>query len=217
VGRALSPVAARPHDLIRLADLSALPTDAAPAWVGPSLADAPWVVVRRSVAPAGFLAVGVRGVARHERHAALIPLHTAARVVQPEDLRPTDAPTARTPALAALRQARVILDDLALTWGPGGSVGFELATGRPTTTSTSDLDLIIRTDAVPTPTWAADLIDRLSRLSARVDCLVETGIGAIALAELAAAPPTFVLRTNTGPQLVSIEHINAMIAAGGPR
>ena len=34
--------------------------------------------------------------------------------------------------------------DLPLPWGPVGSVGFELATGRKVTTEVSDLDIVIR-------------------------------------------------------------------------
>jgi phosphoribosyl-dephospho-CoA transferase len=92
-----------------------------------------------------------------------------------------------------------------------GSVGFELATGTAVTRSTSDLDLLVRTDALLACAWASDLVDQLSLLPARVDCQVETKIGAVALLELAANPPTLVLRTRTGPRLVSIEDLRAMI------
>jgi phosphoribosyl-dephospho-CoA transferase len=213
----LSPIQARPHDLIRLEDPSALVVSAAPAWVGPSLAGAPWVVVRRCMAPPGFFAVGIRGAARSERCAALIPTLSAASTVKPEDLRPQQGnPIAQTktqtPAAATLQQACAIMDETALAWGPVGSVGFELATGTPATRSTSDLDLIVRTDEVPACAWASSLVDQLSRLPARVDCQVETKVGAIALSELAANPPTLVLRTRAGPRLVSIEGLRAMIA-----
>lgn len=67
----------RPHDLLRIADPGAHLTGSEPAWVGPSLAAAPWVVVRRSTAPTGQLAVGVRGQARHERHALFMPINAA--------------------------------------------------------------------------------------------------------------------------------------------
>nr|WTB34024.1 malonate decarboxylase holo-ACP synthase [Streptomyces sp. NBC_00830] len=194
----------RPHDLFRIADPGAHLTGSEPAWVRSSLAAAPWVVVRRSTAPAGQLAVGVRGRARHERHALLMPIEAAIVCRRPEDLRPVEASgPARTPALSALREAGPILHDLGLPWGPTGSVGFELATGRPTTTATSDLDLLIRTESLPSPVWAAELISRLSALSARVDCQLQTASGAVALAELATGQQTLVLRTGSGPQLVT--------------
>ncbi|MET7422649.1 phosphoribosyl-dephospho-CoA transferase MdcG domain-containing protein [Dactylosporangium sp. NPDC005555] len=84
-------------------------------------------------------------------------------------------------------------------WGPTGSAGFELATGHPTTTDASDLDVIIRRDTIPTAVWAAELRDRLP---AGVDCLIETPAGGVALAELAAGPATVALRTGDGPRLV---------------
>ncbi|WNO62450.1 malonate decarboxylase holo-ACP synthase [Streptomyces sp. NBC_00121] len=205
----------RPHDLLRIADPGAHLTGSEPAWVGPSLAAAPWVVVRRSTAPTGQLAVGVRGQARHERHALFMPINAAIACRRPEDLRPVEASApARTPALSALQEAGPILHDLGLPWGPTGSVGFELATRRPTTTATSDLDLLIRTESLPSPARAAELIGRLSALSARVDCQLQTPSGAVALAELATGPQTLMLRTRTGPQLVTREGIRAVTTDG---
>ena len=194
----------QPHDLLRIADPGTYLTGSEPVWVRTSLAAAPWVVVRRSTAPAGQLAVGVRGRSRHERHALLMPIEAAIACRRPEDLRPMAANgPARTPALSALRKAIPILHDLGLAWGPTGSVGFELATGRPTTTATSDLDLLVRAESLPTPAWAANLISRLSALPVRVDCQLQTPNGAAALAELATGPRTLVLRTSGGPQLVT--------------
>lgn len=228
----------RAHDLIRLTDPAMLLTGTEPDWVARSLLTTPWVVVRRAEAPPGHLPVGVRGTARHERHAAEIPRWAAARTVRPEELRPAvrrgdigpvvrpedigpavrpedlgpavrpedlrpGEGTDRTPALAALRQICPFLDELALAWGPVGSVGFERATGRPVTTAGSDLDLIVRTETLPTPAWAAGLHKRLSVLPARVDCQVETPAGAVALAELAAGPDQLLLRTRSGPRLTT--------------
>ncbi|WP_051740948.1 malonate decarboxylase holo-ACP synthase [Streptomyces xylophagus] len=198
----------RAHDLIRLTDPAVLLTGTEPDWVARSLLTTPWVVVRRAEAPPGHLPVGVRGTARHERHAARIPLRAAARTVRPEELRPGDG-TDRTPALAALRQIGPLLDELGLPWGPVGSVGFERATGRPVTTAASDLDLIVRTETLPTPAWAAGLHNRLSDLPARVDCQIEMPAGAVALAELAAGPAQLLLRTRNGPRLTTYRQEHA--------
>jgi len=193
----------RPHDLLRVRDVDALLTDAAPAWTRASLTRVPWVVVRRAEAPAGQVAVGVRGRARHERHALLLPVSGVETLVRPESLRAPAAPAAgEVPAMRALRACRRILDD-GLCWGPTGSVGFELATGRATATAASDLDLVIRMSALPSSRWAADLLVQLAELPARVDCQLHTPGGAVALVELAADPDTIVLRTSAGPQLTS--------------
>ncbi len=210
--RALRPlIRARPHDLVRLAGPDAVLTGTEPAWVGAALAAAPWAVIRRAPAPAGHLAAGVRGPARHQRHAMLIPAGAAAGIARPEDLRPAASVIApETPALAALRECRPILDGLGRPWGPTGSTGFELATGCPATTQDSDLDLLIRLDTLSGFTDATALASQLSRLPARVDCHLETGHGAVALAELATHPDKIVLRTSDGPRLVTLEQAMMM-------
>ncbi|MEV4513948.1 malonate decarboxylase holo-ACP synthase [Dactylosporangium sp. NPDC049525] len=200
----------RTHDLVRLADPSAVLIGTEPAWVAESLAGAPWAVVRRGTAPDGQVAVGVRGPARHQRHAALVPTHAVQRVVRPEQLRPgRDASADRTPALAALRAIGPTLDGLGHDWGPVGSVGFELATGRPTTTPASDLDVVVRCDPLPGADWAAELLDTFPALPARVDCLIETTAGAVALAELATGADRVLLRTAGGACLADPARIRA--------
>ena len=46
--------------------------------------------------------------------------------------------------MAALTRAAPFLASLGCRWGPGGSVGFELATTAATTRASSDLDVILR-------------------------------------------------------------------------
>ncbi|NEB93516.1 malonate decarboxylase holo-ACP synthase [Streptomyces bauhiniae] len=195
----------RPHDLLRVTDPSVLLTGAPPAWVRAVVERTAWAVVRRDGGETGRVAVGVRGVTRGERHATTVPVAAVAEHVRPEDLRDRiDGGRQRTPAMAALRPAASFLAGIGCPWGPTGSVGFELGTRRPVTTPDSDLDIVIRSDALPSPTCAAEWIGALSGLPARVDCLLETSAGAVALAELAAAPPTLVLRTARGPRLISL-------------
>jgi phosphoribosyl-dephospho-CoA transferase len=194
--------APRPHDLLLLADPLAALTGDEPAWVRPAVTAVPWVVVRRAAAAEGQVAVGVRGSARSERHALALPLDAIADVVRPEDLRPRPGP-ARTPAILAVRTADPALNSFGHPWGPTGSAGFELATGAPTTTQASDLDLIIRVPAVLRRDGAAELLDRLSALPTRVDCQLETSQGAVALAELAMTTEQILFRTRNGPELVA--------------
>lgn len=198
----------RPHDLLRL-NRGVHVTDA-PPWARVSLAQTPWVVVRRALAPEDSIAVGVRGAARSQRWATTIPLSAATEVVTPESLRDVrPGAAAGRPALRALTGLRSALDQTGLIWGPVGSVGFELCTGVSTVTATSDLDLVIRAgDLNPS------VIARLSALhgfltnaSSRVDCQVETPLGAVALGELATDPRQLLVRGFTGPRLVSTEHL----------
>jgi phosphoribosyl-dephospho-CoA transferase len=86
-------------------------------------------------------------------------------------------------------------------WGPGGSVGFELASGCATATASSDLDLMLWLGDVIPVAGARSLLEALAGLSVRTDVLLEMPCGAIALAEYARAAG-FMLRTTQGPRMV---------------
>jgi phosphoribosyl-dephospho-CoA transferase len=87
-------------------------------------------------------------------------------------------------------------------WGPGGSVGFELVSGVPSTTSGSDLDLVLNADEPVTRTDAVRLHADLSRLPVRIDLLLETPHGAAMLSEYAKEQGLMLLRSAQGPRLV---------------
>jgi phosphoribosyl-dephospho-CoA transferase len=197
------------HDLIRLREPIALIMDAAvPAWVEPALSRAPWVVVRRDHVRDGMIPVGVRGRVRHERFAAVVAIAEIAEQLSPEELTESRYVIARkrkdeAPALAALARVAPILTSRGHRWGPGGSVGFEIATGVTTATSSSDLDVIIRQDHWLGPLEAIDLRAVLAEAAApaRVDVLLETPRGGVSLADLAAMPARLLVRTPDGPRL----------------
>jgi phosphoribosyl-dephospho-CoA transferase len=195
---------ARPHDLLRLSGSAALPGDA-PAWAVHILRVVPWVVVRRGPASDRLIPVGVRGTTRSERYGTQVALEDVREVVAPGALAHVSTLVRDLPALRTLSAVRPLLDSVGLVWGPTGSVGFELATGQPTATPDSDLDLLIRT-----PHGVADMLPALRRLHqgfgslpARVDCQIELSTGAIALAELIGSKPDIMIRTADGPRLVA--------------
>jgi phosphoribosyl-dephospho-CoA transferase len=107
------------------------------------------------------------------------------------------------PALAALDCVRDFLMRLAYRWGPGGSVGFELATGIATATASSDLDLILRRDGPLAPDQATDLLAALVQAAApaRIDVMLETPLGGVSLADVAAERAQVLVRTPSGPRL----------------
>lgn len=196
----------RPHDLLRLsaAAAGALPIDA-PPWTRGVLRTAPWVVVRRASAPDGFVAAGIRGADRAHRYAWLVSSDDIQTTLTPEDLADVRALVGRdVPAILALPKAREPLGEAGFPWGPTGSVGFELATGIPTATSDSDLDLLVRVGQLDAATLArlTTLFERLAHLGVRVDCQVDTPVGAIALAELVSESSEVLVRTPSGPRLV---------------
>jgi phosphoribosyl-dephospho-CoA transferase len=197
------------HDLIRLREPVALTADApVPGWVEPALLQTPWVVVRRGHVCDGMMPVGVRGLARSQRFAAFVSVGEIASRLSPEDLTVLyhDMEQKRkeaVPALAALARVAPILSSRGHRWGPGGSVGFEIATGEVAATSSSDLDLILRRDHRLGPDEASDLQAVLAEAAApaRVDVLLETPLGGVSLADLAAMPARVLVRTPDGPRL----------------
>lgn len=197
------------HELIRLRTLNALTVEApAPAWVSSALRRTPWVVVRRGYVCDGMLPVGVRGSARHERFAAWLALTEIADRLTPEDLIDQSdmiEPKRReeAPALAALARVAPLLASHRLRWGPGGSAGFEIATGVPTATCSSDLDLILRRDRRFAPGEAIDLLAAVTEAASpvQIDVMLETPCGGVSLADLAAMPDKMLVRTPAGPRL----------------
>jgi phosphoribosyl-dephospho-CoA transferase len=214
------------HTLVRIRGPQALATAPVcgsdlPDWARESLRRAPWVVVRRAPSNGGLLPVGVRGEFRNERFAAWLSPDEALEYVTPQELvstrswaRAAAAYPVRHRAIAALAVGdpveRILGENgLGKLWGPVGGVGFELATGKPTATAGSDLDLMVD---FGTPELiasnAGSLWDALAALPVRVDVLLETPNGAIALSEYVRVragdnPHSFVLRTPSGPRLIA--------------
>jgi phosphoribosyl-dephospho-CoA transferase len=197
------------HDLIRLREPIALVVNSpVPPWVEPLLRRTPWVVVRRGQVRDRMVPVGVRGLARAQRFAAFVAVAAIADRLSPEDL--TDSRYVieqkrknAVPALAALTGVAPILARHCPRWGPGGSVGFEIATGVATATASSDLDLILRQDRRLEPNEAIALLRALTEAAApaRIDVLLETPMGGVSLADLAAMPAQVLVRTPYGSSL----------------
>ena len=161
------------HDLIRLREPIELTVDApVPSWVEPVLRRTPWVVVRRGHVRDGMMPVGVRGMTRQQRFAAFLAVAEIADRLSPEDLAASPHVIERerkdaVPALAALARVATVLACRGQRWGPGGSIGFEIATGVAAATPSSDLDLILRQDQRLGPDEAVDLRAALAEAAAR--------------------------------------------------
>jgi phosphoribosyl-dephospho-CoA transferase len=179
------------HDLLQIDAHSLTPDSISqPPWVRETLSSCPWVVVRRGRAPAGQIAIGVRGATRSERWAGFLSEGLIRKIVRPAELlvlSRTSATIRRTPALQALREVIERWQGLTLPWGPTGSVGFELATRHQVTTEASDLDLAIRAMNQIDTERASFLWDRLAGLQAKVDVRVETPVCSFSLEEYAHA------------------------------
>lgn len=197
------------HSLLRLSNADALEWESdPPEWAAETLRRAPFVVMRRPLPRPEVFPVGIRGAARSQRAAAWVPVGAAQECITPQMLAAQHAWRQRrdfavTPAVAALEQAAAIFDHhgMAGRWGPAGSVGFELASGVRATTPNSDLDIVLDAAASMARADAARLHTELSALTVRIDVLLETPNGAVALAEYAKSAGAILLRAPQGPRL----------------
>ena len=195
----------RPHDLLRLKPGAMLEDTEAPAWVVESLVLAPFVVVRRGEIHAGLVPVGIRGSTRAQRYPASVHADDVATVVTPEALAASGSwhthSRGALPAFAALDRVADAAVALNLIWGPGGSVGFELASGLAVVREDSDLDVIVR----PTTQHSHADLERFAHAvndpAARVDIVIEGAQGAVALQEWLHSPQRVLIKTANGPQL----------------
>jgi phosphoribosyl-dephospho-CoA transferase len=97
------------------------------------------------------------------------------------------------------------LDVASLTWGPTGSVGFELATGQEAVTEKSDIDIVIRISEEFTITFAQKIENGLKNLPFRIDVQLEMKEGAFSLSEYVNSEGKEVLfRTMDGPFLKEV-------------
>jgi phosphoribosyl-dephospho-CoA transferase len=192
----------RVHDLLLVRSRSVTASDPGqPAWLTSALGQDLWVVVRRGTPPKGSIAVGVRGSLRHERWGGYVNPANVLERKSPEQLRSRLGLASRSslPAFQALAFLEDRLNGLDLEWGPGGSAGFELASGKPAVKEQSDLDLIFFAPERFDRTRALHLWKLVSASPGKVDALVETAYSGFSLEEYAAGhSEKFLLRTREG-------------------
>jgi phosphoribosyl-dephospho-CoA transferase len=155
-----------------------------------ALCDPPFVVVRRGAITADEIPIGIRGVRRNERWATTCHPKHVKRILTPQSLLARAIPDRPMPALHALR---LLKERWPPNWGPGGSVGFELATGAPVVTPDSDLDAVIYAPNPIDITEARNLLEATRNLPAAVDIRVETPHVGFSLAEYVAHPGAKIL------------------------
>ena len=190
------------HDLILLGTESAvISTQGGTACPYFNPNQRPWVVVRRGRVSDGLIPMGVRGSQRHERWPGFTRLGEVLGVRRPDQLRLLLAEDSRR-ALQAFRTLSYLesrLVGLEMIWGPGGSVGYELASGIPAVRSDSDLDFILFAPRKLEIAEAQDLWRMISSAPGKVDALVETPYCGFSLQEFVTAPPRkILLRTSDG-------------------
>jgi phosphoribosyl-dephospho-CoA transferase len=163
------------------------------------------VVVRRAPMTRDLVPIGIRGPERFQRWGAWCSTVGIRRIIKPADLLTQfvtiDDSQAR-PVLRALRSLMTSWQWFKCPWGPGGSLGFELASGKSTTTSSSDLDIVIYANQQFSRTVAQRLIAATNDLEVAVDIRTETPVCGFSLAEYARSDAQkILLRTSAGPVL----------------
>ncbi len=198
----------QPHDLLKIKDGTHLiEKENVPEWLSKSISDVRFVVVRRAPIIDGEIPIGIRGKTRTERFGTFIPLSDVTERITPEQLVAEQKWRShpcyeRFGIFQALDLVESVLQQYQLSWGPTGSVGFELASGQPTITETSDLDIIIRANDIPI-NIAKEIVSAFKEANVRIDPLVERQDGAISLIEYSKGLPSILLRTIDGPKLIN--------------
>ncbi|HCV79289.1 MAG TPA: phosphoribosyl-dephospho-CoA transferase [Pseudomonas sp.] len=191
----------RPHDLLWGLTPDALPAQV-PTWAHQVAQAGLPVVVRRAAPESDRIPVGLRGTTRAERMAAWLKPAAVRRQHSPEALR-ISKDCRDLPVFSSLAAIGSLLDELGLPWGPTGAAGYELASGWPALHAGSDLDLLIRCTApLPRDQARALLASLQAQALCRLDVLLETPLGGVALADWAGDAPRVLLKTAAGPQLV---------------
>jgi phosphoribosyl-dephospho-CoA transferase len=193
----------RTHDLLEVDAKRFISCHASPPeWVVEGLRATPFVVVRRGVATEQEVPVGVRGVDRNQRWAAMCSLRLVRNILAPPQLLRRSVPKARQdtiPAFRALSTMKKRWMGLDRCWGPGGSVGFELAAGRHVAKPESDLDIVIYAEGRITRDMAKSLDVQTLNVAAAVDVRVETPLCGFSLKEYAwRSQGGILLRTPSG-------------------
>lgn len=183
------PHSVRTHDLLEIDTRRFIAGLAsAPQWIEEVLRQSPFVVVRRGRVTEQEIPVGVRGPERSQRWAAFCHPKVVKSILNPQQLLGRTIPTSRADAIPALRALNLLKDrwvDFVLPWGPGGSVGFELATGNYVAKPESDLDIVVYAKRRMTAEEAKSVCDRTMNLPAAMDIRVETPVCGFSLREFA--------------------------------
>jgi phosphoribosyl-dephospho-CoA transferase len=203
----------RTHDLLEIDAKPFIDCNAsAPEWVVKTLQKTPFVVARRGQAFERRIPVGIRGSDRSQRWAAMCPQQLVKKILPPPRLLMLSVSKSREDAIPAFRALNLMKErwrDLDFFWGPGGSVGFELATGSDVVKAESDLDIIVYAPRQVPRDMAKVLYAQTLNLAAAVDVRVEAPLCGFSLKEYAwSGPRELLLRKPTGIALGTDPWVN---------
>lgn len=194
------------HDLVQFKTIADLENPLnVPDWVKNAPASQKFGVVRRMPITNKTVPIGLRGDTREKRHGAFIHESNIVQVITPESLVNRIEQFKDQIYYPALKDIKDEFEKHHLTWGPTGSVGFEIATAIPVTSPTSDIDICVYVDEIDTA-LLGEVGHFLESRNRRIDVQVEVpAIGAFLLNDyLNSAETGFIVRTKFGPHLCTI-------------
>ena len=200
---------ARTHDLLEIDPERFLSLqDSVPEWAAEELRRAPFLVVRRGLVSEHSIPVGLRGPERNQRWAAFCHTELVKSITTPPQLLKRAVPRFRADSVPAFRSLSLLEErwtSLYRPWGPGGSIGFELATGIHVARPESDLDIVLYADGRITTEEAKSLCGSTSGLPSAIDIRVEAKNCGFSLKEYAnQGSSPILLRTPYGVELGSV-------------
>lgn len=194
------------HDIIKFTNIDKLKRySSIPEWVYTTPSAFNFGVVRRMPISNKLIPIGLRGEGRAQRFGTYIHEDHIIEVIKPNSLvNRIDEFNDRFyyPTLKSIRDE---FKKLNLTWGPTGSIGFEIATNINVTSLKSDIDLSIYMEAIDDELFMK-VGEFLKSLDRKIDVQVEVPIlGAFLLNDYLKNQETgFIVRTPFGPQLCKV-------------
>ena len=197
----------KPHDIVELKKGVSIDTLFFPEWAIQRWQETAYHVVRRGAVPAGKVAIGIRGKTRGERYGTVIPRECVQSVITPESLAHQTVwrewqRQKLFPKIIDSLQALALLFSK-ISWGIGGSLGYELATGLPTLSERSDLDIMLYPHKRFSVKSADEWLSALQLLPQKIDVQVEGPKGAFHLEEYASGSESVLVKSASGYELAA--------------
>lgn len=173
-----------------------------PMWATEFVERTPYVVVKRGEEKTGMVPIGIRGITRQQRFGCYMNLDNISQVYKPYELLEFKSNCGLWNKVASLLPGIFETYKDRVTYGPTGSVGFELATGFKATTISSDLDLLIQTEEPLEVEIAKKILVQLLKINIKMDITLGISMGYVALEEYCNGQAPYLVKTNYGERLV---------------
>ncbi len=197
-----------PHDLIWIRSIQAISGfRELPVWVSDTFKPNIPLVVRRDIMKNDLIPVGIRGKDRAQRCGVFVCSKDIIKIVSPHMLLNNLLLTEFSHfIIKTLKEFQVIFSQKwQEKWGPTGSVGFSLATGKKVFGEKSDIDILAQCPSFIAPKQAQNIVLLCDEWRpVRFDIVLETPFGGVSLKDWAKSDMTkkVLLKTGRGPCLV---------------